>query len=356
MTFAIDPDAVIDHANALGSLQGNIHRAETYLNTHLSLTIVDTALLFAKAIDAANDVKASIAPFLTELHDALQGSSEELGAVAQRSLELDDAVEAELDAAYPDSGTAGSGSTSAPTVNPGQAPPPPEDALVTPTEMPEEDLIGKVLTTDWLSPSTLIAEVIELFFDWNYLDEVGKKLGGDWDRLYQVSEALNHLSGFVEGNSAHINFNMQHAALSWNGNASDAAAAFFTEMAHLLDDAAAQISTTSPEFETVANGIKSTASLLQGLFSQIMDVAIASAVCYAAGAATSWTGVGAIIGFLSGSGALAYAVWLVSQAWEVLQAALTFFDALSGAVGALQQFMIGQKSLPMPHPYDNPTV
>jgi hypothetical protein len=356
MVFSIDPDAIIEHANALGELQGQMRTAKSYLDDHLTLSIADTSLPFAQAIDAAGTVRDTITSYLEDFEAALQRSAEELGSVAQRSIELDDAVEAELDAAYPGTGVSRPAGSSAPSDSGGKAPGSPEVALVTPAEMPEDDLVTHVLTTDWLSPSTVIAEILNSFIEWNYLDEIGKKLGGNWNALYRVSDAIKNVSHFVSDSASNVEFSMQCAALTWSGNASDAATAFFSKMVQQLNEVSDEIATVGPEFETVATGMKAAADTLTGLFSQILDLAIATAALYTIGALTSWTGVGGIVGFLAGSGTLAIAVKLAGDAWEALQAVVTLSDALAGVIGTFEQFMVASPELPKPQSYDNALV
>ena len=102
MAFSIDPAALNTHATTLRDLAGTTSTADTYLQTHMSLEFVDTAILFAKAGQAARDVRDTLTCLTASLNSALTASAAELDATAVRSVELDDSVEAELDAAYPD--------------------------------------------------------------------------------------------------------------------------------------------------------------------------------------------------------------------------------------------------------------
>jgi hypothetical protein len=127
-------------------------------------------------------------------------------------------------------------------------------------------------------------------------------------------------------------------------------------MVQQLNEVSDEIATVGPEFETVATGMKAAADTLTGLFSQILDLAIATAALYTIGALTSWTGVGGIVGFLAGSGTLAIAVKLAGDAWEALQAVVTLSDALAGVIGTFEQFMVASPELPKPQSYDNALV
>lgn len=356
MAFSIDPAALNTHATTLRDLAGTTSTADTYLQSHLSLEFVDTSFLFARAGQAARDVRDTLTGLTASLNAALTASADELDATAARSVELDDAVEADLDAAYPDGPDA-----SAPTVPPtGSAvyvtPSPPGDALVAPGGEPEMDLVSEILTTDWLSPSSVVAQILDWIFDWNYLDEITKNFSGDWGKMFTVSSAVTHTGGYVKSQGDNVSYAMSVGANSWTGEAATAANVFFTEMARILRASGDEISGMGPEFETVARGMQDAADSISGLFAQIMDAAIAAAVFYIAGTALVETVVGTVIGYLAGTGTLVYMAWLAEQAWEVIQAALLIFDILGAAVGSLQQFMIANPDLPTPTAYDNPDV
>ncbi|MRG59873.1 hypothetical protein GE115_08325 [Agromyces sp. CFH 90414] len=356
MTFSIQPAALSAQASSLRALADSTPLADTYATDHLTLEWVDTVVLFARARDAAHSTRDAVTAYLASIADAHGRSADELVAIADDSVATDDAIEAELDAAYPESGA-----SSSPPIAPSNqavytAPAPPEDSLVAPADGMPEDLVSTILTTDWLSPSTVVAQIIDWIFDWNYLDEISNKFSGDWDRLYSVSSAIGHLSAYHEAQGAGVTHAMAVCASNWRGNAADAANVFFHETSELLREAAAQLTALAPEFETVARGMKDTADLVAGLFATIMDLAIATAWFYIAGTVLIETVVGTVIGYLAGTGTLAYLLWLVSQAYEAVQSVLLFFDALGAAVGVLSQFLAGGAELPLPTPYDNPMV
>ncbi|KQQ92834.1 MULTISPECIES: hypothetical protein [Microbacteriaceae] len=356
MAFAIDPSALNTHAKTLRTLSDAVPPATSYVATNLSLTIVDTAFLFAKALDAANQTKDAIRPYLTDLANSLDLSADELDATATRSIELDDAIERDLDAAYPEPVERGT-PMSVPTSRAVYVKPsPPGDALVTPAGEPPSDLVSVILTTDWLSPSTVVAQILDWIFDWNYLDEISKKFSGDWNSLFRVTHALESLKGYHVSQSENIGYAMSVGANTWTGQGADAANAFFTEMARLVREAGDEIGTLAPEFEVVARGMHDTAALVADLFAQILDAAIAAAFFYIAGTVLVETVVGTVIGYLAGTGTLAYMAWLAHEAYDVVQSALLFFDALGAGVAVFAQFLAGGVELPKPLPYDNPTV
>ena len=156
MVFAIDPARIQLHAQRLNELADTTPQTKLFLEDHLELTFLDTNVLFAKAISGADDSRAAICTFMDDLNTALTDSATELELTAKRSIELDDAIEAELDAAYPDEKKSGGQASGAPEVSaPGARPSDPSSLLIAPSAPAEDDLAPQILSIDWLSPTAL---------------------------------------------------------------------------------------------------------------------------------------------------------------------------------------------------------
>lgn len=352
--YRIDPARIDAHAVALTGDAGSTSKAQQYTRDHVSLAITDTAFLYAKAWDAANKTVTAANAYFGALNTALTSSATELHGTAKRSLELDDDIEAKLDASYP--GGPGTGRTTSAADASSGSPHKAVDQLTPPATQAPSDLVSTILTTDWLSPSAVLAQVFAWIFDWNYLDEISKKFSGDWNKLYEVSDALKKLGAYTSVQGDNVKYEMAVTAQSWDGVAATAANHFFTTMAQNLADAGTQIGDLGPEFETVSRGMLSTAHLLSGIFSQILDAALVAAACIAAGTISIETVIGGILGYLCGGVEIGYALWLAKSAYETAQTALTFFDALGAAVGVLESFLAGGADLPTPVGYDNTQV
>lgn len=353
--YQISPQRLNDHADALEKDAGSISTATSYTTEHVHLTILDTAFVYAKACDAANDTETAINDYLGALDTALTASATELDGTATRSRDLDDDIEAQLDASYPGDPTAGAPTTSTDVAG-GGAPTEASAELTPPATEAPSDLVSEILTTDWLSPSGVLAQVLDWIFDWNYIDEITEKFSGDWNRLYEVSDALKRIGAYVSAQGDNVEYEMSVTAGSWSGEAATAANVFFTDMVQNLRDAGTEIADLGPEFETVSIGMADTANLLAGLLSQVLDAALIAAACIAGGTVSIETVIGGIIGYLCGAGEIGYAVWLAKDAYDTVQSVLTFFDAIGAAVGALSSFLAGGADLPLPTGYDNAQV
>lgn len=352
--YRIDPARLTAHAGALTDDSGSTATATTYASDHITLEYLDTSFVYSKALFAANETVEALNSYFGALNTALTASATELQGTATRSLELDDAIEADLDRNYPGGG--GSGATTSADDASSGSPHNAVDELSPPATETPEDLVSTILTTDWLSPSSVLAQVLDWIFDWNYLDVISKNFSGDWNKLYEVSDSLRKLGAYTGTQGDNVAYEMAVTAGSWTGEAATAANAFFTDLAELLREAGTKIAELGPEFEMVARGMISTAALLSGIFSKILDAALVAAVCIAAGTVTIETVVGGILGYLCGGIEIGYALWLAKSAYDTVQSVLTFFDALNASVGVLSSLLAGGTDIPLPVGYDNAQV
>src|SRR5690606_4672459 len=157
-----------------------------------------------------------------------------------------------------------------------------------------------ILTTSWRSPSTLLDQAIGLITGMFGMESpftrVGKSFSGDWDHLYESGASASNLANYLELQADARLTAMATTAQTWQGEAASAAASFFAKQAEALDEAAEKLRATQPEFDAVVHGMRSSANLATGLMATIIDASLIAWGCYAGGAATAWTGVGAIIG------------------------------------------------------------
>lgn len=352
--YKIDPARLTAHANAMTTDAESTATAKSYTTDHMTLQFIDTSFVYSKALFAANETVEALNGYLTALNTALTTSATELKGAATRSLEIDDTIEADLDRQYPDSGVKG------PTTPAGDAssgsPHNAVDELKAPATEAPEDLVATILTTDWLSPSTVLAQVLDWIFDWNYLDVISKNFSGDWNKLYEVCDSLKKVGAYTGVQGDNVRYEMAVTAGSWHGEAATAANVFFTDLADNLREAGTRIAELGPQFEMVSRGMISTAALVSGIFAQILDAALVAAICIAAGTVSIETIIGGILGYLCGGIEIGYALWLAKSAYDMVQDVITFFDALNASVGVVSSLLAGGADLPIPAGYDNAQV
>lgn len=358
MSFAISPAALTDHASALRTCAESTSTAKSYASEHLTLELYEMGLVFQQARGKVHELRDGIRSYLDTLNTADTASATELDATAARSIELDDAVEAELDAAYPDSGAA--------VPLPADSSPgavciaPPETALVAPPTSAPTDLATEILTTNWLSPSTILDQAIGLITGLFGLDSpferVGKSFSGDWDHLYESGESAKNLATYLERQADARRTAMATTAESWEGEAATAATTFFARQGEVLDEAASKLKDTQPEFDALVRGMRSSANLATGLMATIIDASLIAWGCYAVGGATAATGIGAIIGGICGTGAVGVAVYALYELFTLCQNLYAMLDGLTSLIGLAMSFLLATDTLPQISSYDNTQV
>lgn len=358
MTFAISPAALNLHATALRDCAASTSTAKTYASDHLTLELHEVGFVFNQARLNTLELRDAIRTYLDALNETDTASATELDAVAARSVELDDATEAELDAAYPESGAAVPLPPDSFPANVCVAPP--ESALVPPPTSAPTDLVTEILTTNWLSPSTILDQAIGLVAGLAGLESpftrVAQGFSGDWDKMYESGAAANNLASYLELQADARRTAMATTSQTWQGEAATAATTFFARQGELLDEAAQLLRDTQPEFEAVVNGMRASANLAKGLMATIIDASLIAWGCYAAGGATAATGIGAIIGGICGTGAVGIAIYALYELFTLCQNLLAGLDALSSVIGLAVSFTVGTGNLPQVSSYDNAQV
>lgn len=356
MAFAINPTTLDTHSAKLSALADAVATADSYAADHLVIGLVDTSFTFAGVIGDCDKVREALLLMQKDLTSALQASSLELGGTARRSRELDDALEAQLDSAYP--GTVDPAARlslpSAQTIY--MTPSEPGALLTAPVDEGVEDLFTQILGVDWLSPSYWLMEIMNSLLTWDPVDLISKKFSGNWNALFTYESALNNLGRFHKAQGDNIAHEMSMTANSWEGEASDAANAFFTAMAATARTTGDDLIRIAPEFATLARAMKKLGENVGGLMTSAMDAMLVAAVIYAAGAATAATGVGAIVGALGGSAALVTAVVMLDKAWTAISTVMGIVTALSMAIEFFSTYDVSESAYSKPLPYDNPTV
>ena len=114
--------------------------------------------------------------------------------------------------------------------------------------------------------------------------------------------------------------------------------------------------TPPPEFDAVVRGMKSSANLASGFFSTVLDASLIAWGCYAAGAATSWTIVGGIVGAVCGTGAVGVATYALVELFNVCQDLFMILDALTSLIGVAVSWFINDSTLPVVSAYGNAQV
>jgi len=365
----------------LYDLSASARYATWYTNEYVQIaSATPTAVMFAGVVKKVEEIRAEIARFSTAHEQSLEMSSFEIGRLYQRALDDDERGVTELErirrdldyaAIDPRSNASRKGRvsdmyaqghrgtvpgrdyplghlSSGHSISYGNNPDPAAVLTNPPARRPKENLEDLILT-NWMSPTQVAGHVLGVMFDYNPVEEVGKFFGGDWTELYRVGSSIEQIGIYLERSSLSLRQAMGAVFLGWEGYEAEAAAVFFRRMERMVDEAGCRAEELAPQFLSLAESVKAQADLVASLFSLILDQVIIVVVS----AASAGTGVGPFIG---ASAALARGARLAKQAWDEMQMVITYVRTFGAAVGVFQAAAIEGTDLPVPVPYDNPTV
>ncbi|MGP3981262.1 hypothetical protein [Streptomyces sp. KR80] len=283
---------------------------------------------------------------MTKVRRILDSASGELGKVATYYRDTDREEAARVDATYPcskkpapDSAGSGSGASFNDAKDAGAELKPvggdknyAEGHLAEYQFAPVHKTIGTML--DFGSPSALVNEGCKLFLGIDPFGEALKWVTGDWDTYTDCGTAWANLGKACGAIADNIKSGNDTLAGSWDGNAADAAWAYFDELQAKLREIEEGFSSLDGHYYQVAHFIFSLAEVLKAGLAFIADRIITAMVFQAAAIAASATGVGAFAGAASAALAASQALLAVMR-WAELTAQYTKVAlALTGALTA----------------------
>lgn len=172
--------------------------------------------------------------------------------------------------------------------------------LVTPGEPDDSITNGFVNPLDafnYISPSAWINEVIETVSGVDIFGLATDAFTGEWAALYKFGDALNSLAQFMQA----LGIDIQRGAISldgeWDGNAGDAAYAYFTSLAAATSAQQIALHEAAKGYHHAAKGAWQLSNQLGNLLQAIADKAIIIGISAAAGTAASETVVGGVVGY-----------------------------------------------------------
>ncbi len=186
---------------------------------------------------------------LQKVQRVLGTSAQELSKSAKYYRETDQGEASKMDATFPGSKGAGSppdGGNAGDFSDASSA----ADLLKTPSESsnplvqygqghadeynmnPIQKTLGSIL--DLGSPSAMAVEASKLLFGFDPFGELNNWILGDWNKYNDCADVWGSLGGFCDAVAANLRKGTGNVALTWNGNASDAARVYFDEFTKKL--------------------------------------------------------------------------------------------------------------------------
>ncbi|MFG2141583.1 WXG100 family type VII secretion target [Streptomyces sp. NPDC048650] len=148
---------------------------------------------------------------------------------------------------------------------------------------------------DLLSPSAIATEGLKLFFNFDPIGWVATQIGGDWEGYLKCGELWGNLASFCRSVAANIYHGTSQIAVTWTGNAADAAFVYFEEIADLLNSAAESFDSLKENYEMIAYIVFGISDFAKTALSMVLDWALEAGIAALAGVETSSTIIGPIV-------------------------------------------------------------
>lgn len=219
----------------------------------------------------------------------------------------------------------------------------PVEKLVEPEPSdPVPDLVELVINGNAISLSYWVNYVCKNVLGLDPLTDTTNKIAGDWESLQKAGTAVAAMSDYVREYSRAVSTAARTADSTWDGNAAEAAQAYFGQLTTALDAQAATLKDVGSTIEQYSLSSYYMAQVVCGMLQEVFDYAIILAIKAAASAAMASTGVGAVgSAFTLASGALEAA--LMIERWQGILGKFT--DWVFATEGAASVVLAGASQL-----------
>lgn len=208
----------------------------------------------------------------------------------------------------------------------------PVGQLTNPAER-TESILGQPFSNpasvlDWVSPSHIVNEFVKQVVGYDIFGEASKLFAGDWELVWQAAGAYRNLAKAMQDIGMNVAHGIVELDASWDGNASEAAYAYFTELSGTISSQQLSLNALADSYEKAAEGTYRIGETVSGIMKDIMDAAAIGAVAASAGTATIETGVG----FVTGWGIAAYEAYKIAELADNARKLIATASAVIGTV------------------------
>ncbi|MEU4427562.1 hypothetical protein AB0F81_43640 [Actinoplanes sp. NPDC024001] len=234
----------------------------------------------------------------------------------------------------------------------------PTAQLVAPSA-PDETLTNRFVNPldvfNYVSPAAWINDGIEKATGIDIFGHFTDAIAGEWDAVWKFGEALGNLANCFQ----ELGINIQHGMLeldeTWDGNAADAAYQYFSTFAGAVSGQQIDLTQIQENYRQAALGAWQLSNQLGNIMQAIADKFLISAISFAAGSATAYTGVGAVAGYGVAALQVAHMLRLFNDASLKINTAGTVILSLLGGRMTLGYQGGSLSAMPLPAtPYTTP--
>lgn len=157
------------------------------------------------------------------------------------------------------------------------------------------DFLSPAKVLSYLSPSKWLLELIKELTGVDVLSELISPFVGHWDRVSAYGDALGKISQCLQGVSANVSSVGDSLDVRWDGNAADAAHAYFGSVGSTLRQQSDAFVEAGERYQQLAVGMWHHRMAAGHLLTDVLDTALEISIWAAIGAATAETGVGPVV-------------------------------------------------------------
>lgn len=183
---------------------------------------------------------------------------------------------------------------------------------------------------NYASPSAWINSTIEGLTGFDVFGYFTDWVSGDWAAMWKFGDAMANLAECMQQIGINIQQGMLQLDDRWDGNASDAAFQYFSNLAATTSGQQTALRDSQEAYHKAANGAWQLSNQLGNILQALADKAILAGVTAAAGTALAETGIGAVIGYAATALIVVDMLNLINKASTIINTAGTVILGLFG--------------------------
>lgn len=188
---------------------------------------------------------------------------------------------------------------------------------------------------DAVSLTHWINEAIEGLTGHNLINELVEPFTGDWEAFANCGVALANTADCLQQLGKNAQYSAYTLDARWDGNASDAAYHYFTDLALAVSHLQGPLDKAADEYARTARGVWLAADTVASLTKQAIDAALIAIIASAAGTITAATGAGAVLGYGVAALEVVRILQIINKAGKIITSAGVAIGGSFGTIMAL---------------------
>ncbi len=209
--------------------------------------------------------------------------------------------------------------------------------------------------TSYITLSHWAFKAWELFAGDDIKDQWSDLLAGDWREVAEMANACRHLCEFTDEMREALTSLQHGGSYNWSGEAASATSAWFVSLDVALGNLSTNLGEMVEGLNQAAFGVYNCSETVKEGINIVVGLAIGIGVSLAAAAASSWTGIG---GLLGGGAAAIQVLAAIDRVTEIVDAINKSFSVAKAAMSVIAPVAAWGDfdSVALPGAYDNRQV